>query len=156
MTNQFKVLKWARAERVWKEWDPHYRVCSPFHHLALSERHQDASPHPLYLWLSYCLEVFRLVAALHCSWCIFLSLSVLVVQHQRVFCVWLCPKGSFLAKRFIITQYTTLGKTIPTSLMANMRGNKIKKERLMMRKGSWKTVSVFLLVFPLIVAVAMY
>ena len=56
--------------------------------------------------------------------------------QRGAFCVWLAPKAVVLQGRLIITEYTTSGKTISTSLMSNMRETKItKKKKQMTRKG---------------------
>ena len=39
------------------------------------------------------------------------------------------PKAVLLQGRLIITEYTTFGKTVSTSLMSNMRETKITKKK---------------------------
>lgn len=59
--------------------------------------------------------------------------SLCVAPHQRSregpFVSDFAPKAVVLQGRLIITEYTTLGKTISTSLMSNMRETKITKKK---------------------------
>ncbi len=88
---------------------------------------------------SDCLKVhtFSLVAVLHIFffppfYFLFLS-SLCVAPHQRSsegpFVSDFAPKAVVLQGRLIITEYTTSGKTISTSLMSNIRETKITKKK---------------------------
>lgn len=74
------------------------------------------------------------MAVLHFFFLLHFSFSSLgVAPHQRSgegpFVSDFAPKAVLLQGRLIITEYTTLGKTISTSLMSNMRETKITKKK---------------------------
>lgn len=120
---------------------------------------------------SYCLKVhtFSLVAAVHFFFFLlhpplFLPCVLLHIRdpERGPFVSDFAPKAVVLQGRLIITEYTTSGKTISTSLMSNMRETKItKKKKKDDEERSWKMVflsrclslSLFLAEFPAIVAV---